>query len=75
MSPHHQPKDRKLDIVDDIHEWVRVLLHDPVAELTTLERLSISDLTTLAIALDTAGEEWMLALVSEAMSEPAGKNA
>jgi antitoxin component HigA of HigAB toxin-antitoxin module len=73
VSPHWQPKDRKQDIANDIRDWARVLLHDPAAELTTLERLSISDLTALAIALDTAGEKWMSAVVSEAMPEPVEK--
>jgi len=71
MTFHRQPRDRKQDVADDIRDWVRVLLGDPKAELPTLERLSLSDLTSLAIALDKAGEQWMATLVHDVMSGPA----
>lgn len=68
MIFHRQPHDRKSDVADDIRDWVRVLLGDPKAELLTLERLSLSDLTSLVIALDKAGEQWMSTLLHDAMS-------
>jgi hypothetical protein len=69
MTFHRQPHDRKQDVADDIRDWVRVLLGDPKAELTTLERLSLPDLTLLWIAIDQAGEAWMSELVHDVMSD------
>jgi hypothetical protein len=60
--------DRKQDAADDIRDWVRVLLHKPKARLTTLELLSLADLTLLAVAIDMAGEAWMSRLVHDVMS-------
>lgn len=69
MTPHPPLYDRKQDAADDIRDWVRVLLHEPTAELETLERLSLSDLTSLSIAIDKAGASWMSALVHHVMSD------
>jgi len=69
MTFHRQPRDRRQDVIDDIHDWVRVLLDDPKVKLTMLGRLPLADLMRLSIALDTAGEAWMSTRVHKAMSD------
>jgi hypothetical protein len=49
-KPHWNPKDRKVDMADDIREWVQ-RVSDPTASLATLERLSRLDLTVLMLAI------------------------
>lgn len=53
-----------------IREWVRMLLHKPKAKMSSLSRMTDSDIELLATAIDKAGAEWMKNLIHTVMTDP-----